>query len=122
MNRSEQTKAGIARSRASGVKWGRYGLVLAKANREMADTLAEELRPIILDLMLNEVEDANGKKIRGHGPAGVAKKLNALGIPTARAGTWHSGTVYRLMKRLEPELSEAFHVARDKLIEQYRRT
>ncbi len=52
MNRSEQTKRGIANARAGGVEWGRHGRVLAERNRVDADTFAEAMRPVLAKLMM----------------------------------------------------------------------
>ena len=52
MNKSDQTKRGIARARARGIAWGAYAAVLAQQNRERADQFAESLRPLMLQLML----------------------------------------------------------------------
>ena len=107
MNHSEKTKAGISKAIASGIKWGRSGSVLAKKNKDTAQKFAENLRPLILELMLG----AGSRK--GRGPTALADTMNTLEVPTARGGKWHPATVHRLMKRLEPSLSKSFKKAND---------
>ena len=102
MNKSDQTKQGIARARARGIAWGAYAAVLAQQNRERADQLAESLRPLMLQLML----------ARRRGPVRLARELNRIGVPASRGGKWHPATVDRLLKRL-PGLKEEIAKARE---------
>ncbi len=102
MNKSDQTRQGIARARARGIAWGAYAAVLAQQNREQADQFAVSLRPLILQLML----------ARRRGPVKLARELNRIGVPTSRGSKWHPATVGRLLKRL-PGLKEELAKARE---------
>ncbi len=102
MNKSGQTKRGIAEARARGIAWGAYAAVLAQQNREQADQFAVSLRPLILELMLAP----------RRGPVRLARELNRLGVPASRGGRWHPATVGRLLRRL-PGLKEEIAEARE---------
>ncbi len=78
------------------------GSKLAQHNRSAADEFAEELRTLILELML----------ARHRGPVKLARELNRIGVPTSRGGKWHPATVDRLLRRL-PGLREALAKARE---------
>ena len=103
MNRSEQTKRGIAEARARGVEWGRYGRVLAKRNRADADAFAEQLRPILAKLMMHDSRQATR----------AARELNRLGVPTRCGGSWYPVTVRRVVKRLGPSFDHDLRRRRD---------
>ncbi len=102
MNKSDQTKQGIARARARGIAWGAHAPVLAQQNRERADQFAESLRPLMLQLML----------ARRRGPVKLARELNRIGVTTSRGGRWHPATVDRILRRL-PGLKEELAKARE---------
>ncbi len=102
MNKSDQTRQGIARARARGIAWGAYAAVLAQQNREQADQFAVSLRPLILQLML----------ARHRGPVKLARELNRRGVPARNGGKWHPATVDRLLRRL-PGLKEELAKARE---------
>ncbi len=72
MDHGTRTKIGIKRARARGVRWGTNGSKLAQHSRCAADEFAEELRPLILELML----------ARHRGPVRLARELSRLGIST----------------------------------------
>ena len=97
MNRSESTKQGIARARAYGVIWGRYGAVLADRNKQDAQAFAESMRPMLLDLT---------KDRRLGGPRLLARKLNEMGVPARNGDKWYPATVHRLLKRLGPSFEQ----------------
>ncbi len=78
------------------------GSKLAQHNRSAADEFAEELRPLILKLML----------ARRRGPVKLARELNRIGVHTSRGGKWHPATVDRLLRRL-PGLKEELAKARE---------
>ena len=101
MSRSERTKVGIARARACGAAWGRYGAVLAARNKEDAQKFAESMRPLLLDL-------ANERSIGGPslGPRPLARTLNEMGVPARTGGKWYAATVHRLLKRLGPSFEQ----------------
>ena len=88
-------------------KRGQNGATLAKANKLAAHRFAENLRPILLNEMLNA---GTGRKARSH--KALAEALNAKGVPTARGGRWHTETVRRLLKRLGPEFMQEVREAR----------
>ncbi len=103
MNRSEQTKRGIAEARAAGVEWGRHGPVQAKRNRADADAFAEEMRPVLVKLMMHDSRQATR----------AARELNRLGVPTRCGGGWHPVTVRRVVKRLGPSFDDDLRRRRD---------
>ncbi len=111
MNKSDQTRQGIARARARGIAWGAYAAVLAQQNRERADQFAVSLRPPILQLML----------ARRRGPVKLARELNRIGVHTSRGGKWHPATVDRLLRRL-PGLREELAKAREAKHQEIRST
>lgn len=87
---SQRTKDALQRAKARGVELGTYGRdVLAPANRKAAQERAEGLADII-----------KAKLAAGASYRTIADELNAEGVPTARGGKWHLGTVQRLVKRL----------------------
>lgn len=88
---SQRTKAALAAAKARGVQLGATGKDRAKENREAADRHAEQLRPMVTEL-LNE-------GLSTYSALSVA--LNQKGIPSARDGRWHPKTVARLCKRLQ---------------------
>jgi len=96
MDRSDQTKIGIAHSKAKGVQWGCHGTILAAQNKSAADDFAMALRPLILELMTK----------RRCGPVLLARELNKRKIPARNGSEWHPATVDRLLQRLQPSLSE----------------
>ena len=99
MNRSEQTKRGIAKARAGGVEWGRHG---AKNNAD-ADAFAEAMRPVLVKLMAHTPKAATR----------AARKLNELGVPTRCGGKWNRKTVSRVVKRLGPSFKDDLRRRRD---------
>ena len=88
-------------------KRAQNGAVLAEINRHEAQQFAENLRPILLNEMLNA---GSSKKARAN--KALARALNAKGVATARGGRWHTETVRRLRKRLGPEFMQEFREAR----------
>ena len=115
MNHSKKIRIGIAMARAAGTQWGTHGAVLAKKNKDNSQEFAESLRPVILDLMLN------AKSVKHRGSTALAEKLNELEIPTVRGGKWYAENVQRIMKRLEPGLSESFKNADQEKYDQFLR-
>lgn len=101
MNRRESTKQGIARAKARGVVWGRYGAVLADRNMQGAQAYAETMRPLLLDL-----ENERRLVDPSLGPRPLARKLNERGIPARNGGKWYPATVHRLLKRLGPSFGQ----------------
>ena len=87
---SARTKAALAAAKARGVKLGKHGRALAKANRKAADTQAKALAPILRELQ-NE-----GLSLRD-----MAVELNKRGVPASRGGRWHLRSVQRMLGRLK---------------------
>ncbi|HEY3696754.1 recombinase family protein [Phenylobacterium sp.] len=88
---SQRTKAALAAAKARGVQLGRTGVILARYNHEAALARASDLAESI-------------RMLRQGGACtyrAVALGLNALGVPSARGGRWHAGSVQRVCKRLE---------------------
>ena len=86
---SDRTKAALAAAKARGVKLGKNGKKLAKANRAAADQSAADLEPI-----LSKYLEA------GLSRADIADSMNRQNIPTARGGQWHATSVQRMVQRL----------------------
>jgi hypothetical protein len=73
--------------------------VLAKTNREQADTFAASLKGMIADIK------ADGyKTVRA-----IATELNRRGVLSARGGTWSAKTTHRLLNRLVRVAGFLFH-------------
>lgn len=97
---SKRTKEALAAAKARGVKLGNpkgaahlKGLgndAAVKAIKEKAQERAEDLRPIIEDII-----EGGATSLRA-----IAKELNGRGILTPRGGRWHPASVSRTMKRL----------------------
>lgn len=98
---SERTRAALAAARARGVKLGgsRPGALPNKAEaaakglavrQQRADQLAADLRPLVEELRQRGITSA----------AGVARELNAMGVPSPRGGAWQATSVQRLLSRL----------------------
>jgi DNA invertase Pin-like site-specific DNA recombinase len=86
---SARTKAALAAAKARGVKLGKHGRTLAKANRKAAAAQAKTLAPTLRELQ-NE-----GLSLRD-----IAEELNNRAIPTLRGGRWHLASVQRVLARL----------------------
>lgn len=91
---SERTKAALKAAKARGVKLGspkpRRGAPLgAAAQRAVADRFAANVAPVIREIRASGVGTLQG----------IAKALNARGIPTARGGAWHPATVRNVLQR-----------------------
>ena len=99
---SELTRRGLEAAKARGVLLGnRTNPEQARAkghetNRRHADTFAERLRPTIQPML-----DA-GLSYRE-----IARRLNAMGIQTAREGTWAAAQVSGIARRLSAKDQEA---------------
>jgi DNA invertase Pin-like site-specific DNA recombinase len=98
---STRTKAALAAAKARGVKLGgnkgftptkAMNKLSAKVRGERADTMAQDLAPIIKDL-----QAAGKTTLRG-----IAAGLNEQRIPTSRGGEWSSSQVMRLLERIDP--------------------
>lgn len=91
---SQRTKDALAAAKARGIKLGspdpKKGSAIGVAvNKDQADQFAANVVPII-------------KEIQASGIAsnlGIAKALNARGIPTARGGEWYAATVRNVRAR-----------------------
>jgi DNA invertase Pin-like site-specific DNA recombinase len=93
---SSRTKAALAARKARGLPNGGGDLVTARkaaadANRAQADAHAAKVLPVI-------------RRAQKHGATSlraVAEALNALGIQTARGGTWAASSVKNVLDRSE---------------------
>jgi DNA invertase Pin-like site-specific DNA recombinase len=92
---SERTKAALAAAKARGVKLGKAGVkqgpILARRNREEADTHARKIAP-----QVRSIRRAGHRTVRA-----LSEELNTLGVPTLRGGRWHPASTQNLLKRLE---------------------
>ncbi|MEO9697238.1 MAG: recombinase family protein [Hyphomicrobiales bacterium] len=86
---SQRTKDGLAAAKARGVKLGKNGAKLAKANRQAADefarSTAEQIRQIPEDLRTSITS--------------LTRELNVRAVPTTKGGIWHRSRVYKLLNR-----------------------
>jgi DNA invertase Pin-like site-specific DNA recombinase len=88
---SERTKAALKAAKARGVTLGRYGAeVLAPQYRQEALQRAEELKPVITELMAKDYSLAK-----------VASELNKRKVATPRGGRWDHSSVRNVLNRLE---------------------
>ncbi len=92
---ADRTRAALARKKAEGAALGnRTNLPDAQAkgaaaNRELADTFAANVLPVVRQLQAAGITTARA----------IATALNARGIRTARGGEWHNSTVRNLLAR-----------------------
>lgn len=97
---SKRTKEALRQAKERGQKLGnpngaahlrgRGNSEAVESVRRNADEFAESLRESLKELIDDGVTSARG----------IAKRLNQMGILTARGGQWHQSTVSNLMKRL----------------------
>lgn len=96
---SARTKAALAAAKARGTVLGGYkGAAITDAAREAgrdaqtarAAARARDLAPVIVELQAAGVTSLNG----------MAKALNARGIPTARGGQWQAVQVSHVLARM----------------------
>lgn len=87
---SERTKAALQAAKARGRELGRNGKQLARQYKVQALDRAAGLAGVVAELR------AKAETVRG-----LAKALNARGIPTARGGEWHPSGVLRLLRRID---------------------
>jgi DNA invertase Pin-like site-specific DNA recombinase len=90
---SERTKAALAAAKARGVDLGKTGPTNLKphldARREAADAFAARLSGVV-----------SGFQVAGLSQRAMVDQLNALGITTAKGGTWSLIQLQRLIQRL----------------------
>jgi DNA invertase Pin-like site-specific DNA recombinase len=91
---SERTREALKAAKARGVVLGNPQLADVRAravarNKAMADRFAQNTAPII-----KEIETSGVASLRG-----IARALNARGVPTARGGTWSPVQVAAIMQR-----------------------
>lgn len=84
------TKAGIARAKAKGVKFGIAGKDRARENKAEADAFADGIRYTV-----RELQAAGAISIRA-----LVVALNEKGIKARRGGQWDRRTVWMLLARL----------------------
>lgn len=87
---SERTKAALQAAKARGVVLGENGKKLAAESKLEANERALGLKATI-----DSIKEAGITTTRG-----IAARLNAMNIATARGGEWHQTSVQRLMQRL----------------------
>lgn len=90
---SQRTKDALAIAKSRGVVLGKAGADNLRPNVEarqkVADDFAAKLRPIF-----------DGMKGRGLSQRAMIEELNAIGLPTAKGGTWRLAQVQRIIARL----------------------
>lgn len=92
---SQRTKSALSAAKARGIKLGNPFLSEAARlgairSRELADSFAERLRPIISAHLSAEVGTY----------ASLARALNLMGIPTQRGKTWTTAGVCSIVRRI----------------------
>lgn len=89
---SMRTKEALARARARGVKLGGEN-EQSLLNKQEAAARAQELRPIIADILSSSEGEMSANAI--------AAELNRRKVKTLRPGAqWHAQTIIRIMRRL----------------------
>ncbi len=91
---SERTKAALQAAKARGVKLGspdpaKGSAIGVASNKAKANQYAANVVPVIREI------EASGVTSR----LGIAKALNARGVPTARGGRWYDSTVKNVLRR-----------------------
>lgn len=87
---SERTKLALAAAKRRGVQLGQNGKVLARKNRDAANSFADKAGPAIDQL----------RKVHSMTFRAIADHLNSTKeLATVRGGAWHETTVYRLHTR-----------------------
>lgn len=88
---SQLTKEGLKKAKKRGVILGANGKNLAKANKAAADSFAQSLKPILMELLNSEVKKSFGA---------FAKALNKRRIKTENGSLFQPTQVRRIMIRL----------------------
>ena len=91
---SARTKAALAAVKARGVKLGsptpeKGSAAGVAARKAKAEQHVQAVLPVI-----REIQESGVASL-----AGVARALDARGIPTARSGAWHANSVRRILER-----------------------
>ena len=86
---SERTRNALAEAKKRGVQLGKNGKVLAEQNRKAAEERAEALRPILMQMVIN-----------GLSLSEMARRLNGIGIRTARRCSFYPEQVRSILSRL----------------------
>ncbi len=95
---SQRTKEGLRAAKARGAVLGATGKDRARENRVKADRHAQEIWPRVSAT----IEDLRAEAVNGQLEIlALTRELNARQIPTAKGGSWHRQSVYRLLERLE---------------------
>ena len=87
---SLRTREALAAAKRRGVVIGATGKLLAQRYRQEAQTRAQQLLPIFLQVR------HEGARTTAH----FRDRLNALGVPGPGGGRWHLPNTYRTLKRL----------------------
>lgn len=96
LSHAERTIVGISEARERGVQFGNNGKLLAERNCKAAQTFAESLRPLLIELGANH----------NWGPTAIAEELNRREVRTPLGRRWHPTSVRRLLARLGPSLQD----------------
>lgn len=87
---SQRTKEGLKAAKARGARLGEHGKKLANQNKTIANQYAQrvtdQIRAIPAELRPNITR--------------LTEELNLRKVPTAKGGSWHRQSVYRLLERL----------------------
>jgi DNA invertase Pin-like site-specific DNA recombinase len=96
---SERTKAALQAAKARGVKLGnRTNLNKAQRAGRQAQTANATQHANQTILAIQGIQAAGVTSLRG-----IAKALNARGVPTARGGQWQPGSVKGVLERAQHE-------------------
>ena len=87
---SQRTKEALAAAKRRGVKLGRNGARLARANKAKAKADVARLAPIVADIRTSGVTTVRA----------IADELNRRQIASPRGGQWSKSTVAVLLSRL----------------------
>lgn len=86
---SERTRNALAEAKKRGVQLGKNGRVLAAQNRKAAQERAEALRPVLTPMAE-----------QGLSIGAIARRLNEIGVQTARGKLFHAEQVALILRRL----------------------
>lgn len=87
---SQRTKEGLRAAKARGVLLGANSAALNKRHVAEADERAHELAKLIRQIPEDQRQTVTS----------LTRELNARKIPTAKGGSWHRQSIYRLLRRL----------------------
>lgn len=88
---SERTRSALAEAKKRGVELGKFSKVLAVRHRHEADQRAQILASTVMPMVDSGLSISE-----------IARRLNALGVTTARGKPFHTQQVQNLIRRLAP--------------------